>query len=64
MKLAYSAFVTHGLLGLLWPGAPTFDPANSRDYMRWVQGRVCVEGGYRPRDCERLAGWWEQVAWQ
>ncbi|GBF93152.1 hypothetical protein Rsub_05883 [Raphidocelis subcapitata] len=34
VKLLFGGFVAHGLLGLLWPGSPTFDRANEMDYMR------------------------------
>ncbi|KAI8470670.1 MAG: hypothetical protein J3K34DRAFT_458777 [Monoraphidium minutum] len=38
VKLLYGTFVAHGVVGLLWPGSPTYDPANTRDYMRRPKG--------------------------
>ena len=34
VKLIFGALTAHGLLGLLWPGAPTFDRANAADYSK------------------------------
>ncbi|GBF99270.1 hypothetical protein Rsub_12030 [Raphidocelis subcapitata] len=38
VKLLFGGFVAHGLLGLLWPGSPTFDRANAIDYSRRPEG--------------------------
>jgi hypothetical protein len=32
VKLIFAGFTAHGLLGLLWPGSPTFDQDNIRDF--------------------------------
>ncbi|KIZ02412.1 chloroplast photosystem II-associated protein [Monoraphidium neglectum] len=37
-KLVYSGLIAHGLLGLLWPGSPTYSSANKRDYARRPEG--------------------------
>ncbi len=34
VQLVFGGYITHGLLGLLWPGAPTFDRGNVMDYSR------------------------------
>ena len=45
VKLLYGGLITHGLLGLLWPGSPTFDPANTRDFMKWALAGCCAVRG-------------------
>ncbi|KIZ02413.1 Photosystem II protein [Monoraphidium neglectum] len=37
-KLVYSAFIGHGLLGLIWPGSPTYSRANINDYNKRPEG--------------------------
>jgi hypothetical protein len=39
-KLVYSAFIGHGLLGLIWPGSPTYSRANINDYNKCVAGWI------------------------
>ncbi|KAI8477225.1 MAG: hypothetical protein J3K34DRAFT_463283 [Monoraphidium minutum] len=38
VKLIFGGLTFHGVLGLLWPGAPTFDRANVKDFLTRPDG--------------------------